>query len=1531
MHSSSRNSVPPRPRRRVEAKPQGHVTKREDKNMNGTLNTVSSSPGRGSRGPPESSRLRAGAQAGRKPVAQPALMRQQQHQGQLVAAKAKPRAGNAVSNLPPPVVDPNCNEPRLPCLCCDGHSPQDSNSLFNHNHNNNNTIAMRHHLGLQAPHGRDEEKVEKEAEEAKEAEQSPDEAQEENIISAASQDKEKAEESPITDDKEKSDEDECDTDIDASEEVDVNGNAEEQQDADDDDDDEDDDDTLVPSCCDCPASMLEFSLSSSTSSSSTSISSCSDFELDCMDTFSLQKQEEPAGYPPRNSTVTQPCTLPLDASMEHISSPCSPDEGYPSAPSSPCSDFTESNGKPGLIGTKMKFLDSIDDIRFYRVVQMAQWDLADEMGLRDRLDHLYRLENVNKQLKMTYLAKLQEGMGFEEEDLSGVLDEMGNTEIPWKLYKGDSQCYSQEFSDAGVDLTAPSDLDEPAADSLAPSPLEPPPRPPKPTTRHIISQPETHTYINISGNSPVMSSTTPPSFSTFSPLPSAKASKKSIPDPPALPPPPSQTVPYFTLYTASPTLASPTPPIPPPRRRHKARLEAQRCAQLQADKSPMSLPPPTSKPPPLPPPPALPSPPKIPPPPSLPPPPSFHALDVEIRKLLALAGLTQAELLKLSPELGVCVSGILVDEDDVTIPEPSRMSQVQEKKVKDNRMQTGDEKGKGTVEMDGWTEKIGGTQGPKAIDVEAHVVEDREANGDTLKTTSFTEMARRRKRNGGSTNSSCSCSSYYSTTNSSASSLESFDHASVLSDTPPPPPPRPLPPCPRVLPEPPELPPLKSCTLPANASRPERFDWLIAFTPDTETPPLEKRKVAGEGTFLKATLGSRVTTFKELRYKSKQSSPPAPSEPEPDPAVITPDPDILYNLKWRKEKSDGDGSQWEYTSQAQASFFRPPPPTPASLALFREMRHLNIEGGGQLETNSSPKIGCSVSEGNLLTMNVEREADGHYRKSEEKASQVRGRADGGRTWESRTAVRSLSFTDSLQRGGFWMGEDARAPLRGQGLSSLCLQEKRALVSAVSVAVEAILSQFNSSRTLVQKSLLALSGDSSVNPSLGRLVLQCLCPALRNLLSDGLKPHQSDLIAGRRPNSPWGLVQASTKTGPSTQALHALQCRVAELPQLKQSRHRFNAFLLGLLNIKLLDYWISHLQTCSDLLETYYRPNSFMLLSLTACQPLFEELLLLLQPLSLLTFNLDLLFQHHHLDPASPAVSPAYQSPPSQDLRFRSSSLAPPPGRRLEKVPEQSVAAAASRNLQPGSRGPVTVTACVSKRETSPQLQWLQEKEIAPPEDEAGNRLSQQAGQVIQEGWGAVLRWGERLGQNLGALRSAGEGACEDAKRGSPSDRCSTQDLIRPSKDESQWDRSAALPWGLGRLFGASKSPTDPPAHTPPTRRPSHWLAPSVSVLTRMVSNTKSNLPDKITLESSEEKLTEKEREESGGNGTRVSRPLCLPRAVRTLCDHSGLGAELSFQKGEELVVLGGVDQDWIRCRQGDKEGLVPISYTSLIM
>lgn len=70
----------------------------------------------------------------------------------------------------------------------------------------------------------------------------------------------------------------------------------------------------------------------------------------------------------------------------------------------------------------------------------------------------------------------------------------------------------------------------------------------------------------------------------------------------------------------------------------------------------------------------------------------------------------------------------------------------------------------------------------------------------------------------------------------------------------------------------------------------------------------------------------------------------------------------------------------------------------------------------------------------------------------------------------------------------------------------------------------------------------LSGDSTINPALGRLVLQCLCPALHSLLTDGFKPHQSDLIAGRRPNSAWGLVQASTRPGSKNKKKGAFMVR-----------------------------------------------------------------------------------------------------------------------------------------------------------------------------------------------------------------------------------------------------------------------------------------------------------------------------------------------------------------------------------------------------
>ncbi|XP_065117315.1 uncharacterized protein rusc1 isoform X2 [Paramisgurnus dabryanus] len=1891
MHPSSRPSVPPRSRRfdnrHIEAKP-SQGTKREDKNMN------PASSRRGTRGPPETSRLKGPSQGPRAPVVQPKLFRSQKIGAHAISAISKPKSGHTVSNIAP-AVDPNCNEPSLPCLCCDGHSPQDSNSLFNHNHNNNNTVTIRQQMKLPPPPPTHKDKLAILKHDVK------DECKPEVKQPHAIPVEERDEENGNVDAKDGDDLKNGENSVNGN--IDVNGNGN----GGDDDDDDEDDDTLVPSSCNCPESMLDFSLTSSTSSSSTSISSCSDLECDFPDTFSLSSQDQEVPDPSSDSPVShcpafETSVLPLDdnTSARPPFSLCSPDEGYPSAPSSPCSDYTDRKASEGkcIKVNLLNFLDSMEELGkvdlFYRIVHLARWELDNELIVRDRMDHQQKLQRVNKEVKLAYLVKLQEeGLDLNNEDIPRVLDEMENTEIPWKLYKSNKSCDSQEFSDAGVDLTAPSDFDEtPVLDSLASSPLDlvPPPRPPKPPKRHVSAQPESHIYKNISGQVfSVLSTNETNTFSTVVSDPTLSSSPPTS-KPPALPPPPSQPVPYFTLNTDSSTLISPTPPIPPPRRRHKARLEAQRLAELKGEKTTQSLPPPISRPPPLPPPPALTTPPAIPPPPSLPPPPSFHALDVEIRKLLALAGLTQAELLKLSPELGVCVDVVLENEKQSA----SDISEVGE--LRSNSTQKKDREGV-NEELDSRLRegtRFGKVRSSSAKELDALNEEEdsKEEQKDAHRTTTFTEMARRRKRNSGNCNYSCSCTfgsdltlpsnAYYSTGLSSADipdvSFGNFDYTSAISDTPPPPPPRPLPPRPPIVSNPSELPRLKPCTVPANASRPERFDWLIAFTPDTESPPLEKQKPSNDDTLHKSTSGLKVTTFKELRNRSKQGLPPAHVLSEPDPAVVTPDPDFLYNLKWRREKIDGDG--WEYTSQAQASFLQPPP-TPASLSLFREMCHLNIQDRqSPAEPKAFQQIGCSVSDGSLRTICDERYKEGQPKKMEDgEKVEVRGMADGAWTFESRTTVsspplslstshpltspyflhsgpmsqasqlyhtdsnrdhavhqcegstniskpscinstfnpsrkytdytdslyctdtennaflfynqgndfnanvdslyheckhrnsfldslyfyehdsenkksnsvynneldstkndeslyynetykrntlklftdpepptyintlndgditpyknidmesyitmrklkiqsyannndnkdtqnqfnslylcsdhnsnktttqnkeqilsfpayylyhpkncplhkgapprlspvgaispphrsgppvpgtdvarlcsplfprshtlpalaaplyypylytppveaplrepsvpvphsqqtpsphtltvRSVSFAGSEQKNVAWIGDDARHLMRTEGLSSACLQEKKSLVSSVSVAVEAILAQFKSSRTLVQK---ALSGDSSVNPSLGRLVLQCLCPALRSLLCDGLKPHQSDLIAGRRPNSPWGLVLASTKPGPSTQALHNLQAKVAGLPQLKQNRHRFNAFLFGLLNNKLLDYWFSHLHSCCDVLETFYRPTSFMRLSLTSCQHLFEELLLLLQPLSLLTFNLDLLFQHHHLDPTSPTLTPAshssdVRSPPNEDFSFYLSpkGLFNGSGHHLGSVLEQDHKALDLQgpNSNPGLtslsshafdvfedsayRNPVSG---VTKEEASPPLSWLKGNEIPMHfSSESGASLSQQAGQAFQQGWGAVMRLGERLGQNFGLATSS---SSEDVKSPNSQDDLQTafplhpkspfENGQQPREELSLWDRGTTVPWSLGRLFGASKSPNNLPTTI---RRPSQWLSPGVSVLNRFVNRGQDPLSEKRERNTDEEK----DENENCKKTRDQQKPL---RMIRTLCDYTGTGAELSFRKGEELVLLGGVDHDWIQCRQGDKEGLVPIGYASLVM
>ncbi|XP_069482893.1 AP-4 complex accessory subunit RUSC2 isoform X2 [Ambystoma mexicanum] len=191
--------------------------------------------------------------------------------------------------------------------------------------------------------------------------------------------------------------------------------------------------------------------------------------------------------------------------------------------------------------------------------------------------------------------------------------------------------------------------------------------------------------------------------------------------------------------------------------------------------------------------------------------------------------------------------------------------------------------------------------------------------------------------------------------------------------------------------------------------------------------------------------------------------------------------------------------------------------------------------------------------------------------------------------------------------------------------SIDLMQKKGLVKAINTAVDLIVAHFGTSRDPGVKAKL---GNSSVSPNVGHLILKYLCPAIRNILGDGLKAYVLDMIIGQRRNTPWSVVEASTQLGPSTKVLHSLFCKISQYSELTNHTMRFNAFIFGLLNIRSLEFWVNHLYNHEDIILAHFQPVGFMSLSHSICQVLIEEVLLLLQPLSLLPFNLDLLFEHH---------------------------------------------------------------------------------------------------------------------------------------------------------------------------------------------------------------------------------------------------------------------------------------------------------------
>ncbi|PNJ56602.1 AP-4 complex accessory subunit RUSC1 isoform X2 [Pongo pygmaeus] len=510
----------------------------------------------------------------------------------------------------------------------------------------------------------------------------------------------------------------------------------------------------------------------------------------------------------------------------------------------------------------------------------------------------------------------------------------------------------------------------------------------------------------------------------------------------------------------------------------------------------------------------------------------------------------------------------------------------------------------------------------------------------------------------------------------------------------------------------------------------DRSDWLIVFSPDTELPP--------SGSLGGSSAPPReVTTFKELRSRSRTPAPPVPPrDPPVGWALVPPRP--------------------------------PPPPVPPRRKKNRSGLQPIAEGQSEEGRAVSPAAG--------------EEAPAAKEPGAQAGLEVRS------SW-------SFAGVPGAQR--LWMAE-------AQSGTGQLQEQKKGLLIAVSASVDKIISHFGAARNLVQKAQL---GDSRLSPDVGHLVLTTLCPALHALVADGLKPFRKDLITGQRRSSPWSVVEASVKPGSSTRSLGTLYSQVSRLAPLSSSRSRFHAFILGLLNTKQLELWFSSLQEDAGLLSLLYLPTGFFSLARGGCPSLSTELLLLLQPLSVLTFHLDLLFEHHHHLPLGPPQAPAPPGPPPA-LQQTMQAMLHFGGRLAQSLRGTSKEAASDPSDSPNL--------------PTPGSWWEQLTQASRVYASGGT-----------EGF-PLSRW---------APGRHGTAAQEGAQ-----ERPLPTDEMAPGR--GLW---------LGRLFGVPGGPTENENGALKSRRPSSWLPPTVSVLALVKRGAPPETPSPQDLEASAPRMLQSHR------------------------------------------------------------------------
>ncbi|XP_074661624.1 uncharacterized protein LOC141914262 [Tubulanus polymorphus] len=184
-----------------------------------------------------------------------------------------------------------------------------------------------------------------------------------------------------------------------------------------------------------------------------------------------------------------------------------------------------------------------------------------------------------------------------------------------------------------------------------------------------------------------------------------------------------------------------------------------------------------------------------------------------------------------------------------------------------------------------------------------------------------------------------------------------------------------------------------------------------------------------------------------------------------------------------------------------------------------------------------------------------------------------------------------------------------------------LINKKSLVKELSHAVDVLVNYFNNGGANKEK-----LGRSSDSPDVGILVLKHLCPAVFNLISDGLKPKIHSFF-GQFKNSVWKLIEESIDSGPSARRLSDIIQEVKHQIYLGNTLSKFNAFIFGLLNAKTLPYWMKMVHNQDRLLRKHFYGDAFMILTNNRGQHLFDEVMQIVKPLVSLPFQIECNFEY----------------------------------------------------------------------------------------------------------------------------------------------------------------------------------------------------------------------------------------------------------------------------------------------------------------